>query len=343
MSLHHAPQFFNRSKALLAATLSALVWPAAPALAAVGVSWVSPLNNSVYAAGTVLNLSGAANASGISGGTGLDLALVLDSSGSMTAVTSGKSRQVWVREAATALVNALPQASSSVSVVEFDSNAVLLKALTPLTTGKAQVLTAIAGVDASGTTNIGAGIDTAKVELSSANATAGRIQVQVVISDGASSGQPANNAAAALAAGVEAVHSVGIPGHSVSTMRAIATAGNGTYTNGTDLTALIGLFSGTAGNLVGIDSVDVVFNDGTFLDNVAIDGLGNFVLPDVTLFAGNNVFKATAFDTEGNFATAELTLVGSTVPEPETLALLLAGLTTCGVVARRRSAGQLRG
>ena len=336
------PHSFHRPKTWLAAgaaALTAALCPAGPAQAAVGVSWVSPANNSTFAAGSVVNLSGAANASGISGGTGLDLALVLDSSGSMGTVSSGKSRQVWVREAATALVNALPQSSTSVSVVEFDSNAVLLKALTPLASGKASVLTAIGTVDASGGTNIGAGIDTAKNELVGANATAGRIQVEVVISDGVSSGQPANNAATALAAGVEAVHTVGIPGHSVATMKAIATSGNGTYTNGTDLTALIGLFSGTSGNLVGIDSVDVVLNDGTFLDNVALDGLGNFLLPDITLFAGNNVFKATAFDTEGNSATAELVLIGSAVPEPQTMALLLAGLATCGVMsARRRSA-----
>lgn len=72
-------------------------------------------------------------------------------------------------------------------------------------------------------------------------------------------------------------------------------------------------------------------------------GVGIFVLPDVTIFAGNNVFKATAFDTEGHSANAELILIGSTVPEPETMALLLAGLATCGVAAGRRSARQLRG
>jgi len=126
-------------------------------------------------------------------------------------------------------------------------------------------------------------------------------------------------------------------------MQAIATAGHGTYTNGSDLTALIGLFSGTAGNLVGIDSVDILLNDGTLLDNVAIDGLGNFVLPAVTLFEGNNVFKATAFDTLGNSATAELTLIGSAVPEPETLALLVAGLAVFGARARLRSSAQSRG
>jgi len=333
--------FSLKTLASAAALLVASFLPAGPAFAEVGVSWVSPLNNTVFAAGSLVDLSGAANASGTIGGTGLDLALVLDSSGSMSSVNSGQSRQLWVKQAAAALINALPQASTSVSVVEFDSDANLLKALTPLSSGKADVLAAVNLVDASGSTNIGSGIDKAKTELTGPNATAGRIQVEVVISDGVSSGVPANNAAAAFLAGVEAVHTVGIPGHSPATMQAIATAGHGTYTNGTDVTALIGLFSGTAGNLVGIDSVDVILNDGTFLNNVGIDGLGNFVLPSVTLFAGNNVFKAIAYDTLGNSAESTLTLIGA-VPEPETWGLLMAGLLVCGVSARARST-KLRG
>lgn len=333
---------FSLKALALAATLAvATFMPLGAAQAAVGVSWVSPLNNTVFAAGSIVDLSGAANASGTIGGTGLDLALVLDSSGSMSTVNSGQSRQAWVKQAATALINALPQGSTSVSIVEFDSDANLLQALTPLSSGKAAVLAAVNTVDASGGTNIGAGIDKAKTELTGANATAGRIQVEVVISDGVSSGTPANSAANAFLAGVEAVHTVGIPGHSAPTMQAIATAGHGTYTNGTDLTALVGLFSGTAGNLVGIDSVDVVLNDGTFLNNVAIDGLGNFVLPSVTLFAGNNVFKAIAYDTLGNSAESTLTLIGA-VPEPETWGLLMAGLLVCGVTVGARSA-KLRG
>ncbi|RZI79076.1 MAG: VWA domain-containing protein [Rubrivivax sp.] len=338
MPIHRNPPGLNlKTIAAGAALLLSSLLPAGSALAAVGVSWVSPLNNSVFNAGSIVSLSGAANASGISGGTGLDLALVLDSSGSMGTVSGGKTRQAWVREAAAALVNAVPQSTTSVAVVEFDSDANLLKALSPLTGDKAAVLAAINAVDASGNTNIGAGIDKAKTELIGPHATAGRIQVQVVLSDGVSSGNPTLSASNAFLAGVEAVHTVGIPGHSVATMQAIATAGHGTYTNGTDLTALLGLFNGTGGNLVGIDKVDVTLNDGTVLHNVAIDGLGNFVLPSITVFAGDNLFTAQAFDTLGNSAVAQLHLTGA-VPEPETLALLMAGLVVCGVSARARSA-----
>jgi Ca-activated chloride channel family protein len=312
--------------------------PLGQAQAAVAVSWSAPpAAGASFLEGTTINLFGSANSSGIKGGTGLDLALVLDSSGSMTTVNSGKTRQVWVREAATALVNALPQNSTSVAVVDFDTSATLLKPLTALNPGKASVISSINAVNASGGTTIGTGITRATTELTGANATAGRIQVQVVISDGESSGNPALNAAAAVAAGVEAVHTVGIPGHSVTTMQAIATAGNGTYTNGTDVSALIALFSGTAGNLVGISDVDITLNDGSVIDNIALDGLGNFALPTVTLALGANVFTATAHDTLGNTAVETLTLYGTpAVPEPESIALLVAGLGVVGMLSARR-------
>lgn len=336
-SLSLAARLARPFASLVAAGLCAWL-PMGSAQAAVAVSWgVPPADGSSFEVGTSLSLFGSANSSGIKGGTGLDLALVLDSSGSMTTVNSGKTRQQWTREAATALVNALPQDSTSVAVVEFDSDANRLNTLTALNPNKPTVISSINAVDASGNTNIGAGIRLATSELTSGRATAGRIQVQVVISDGASSGTPATDAANALAAGVEAVHTVGIPGHSVSTMQAIATSGNGTYTNGTDVSALVALFSGTAGNLVGIREVDILMNDGSFIDNITLDGLGNFALPSVTLALGANVFKATAYDTLGNSDVATLTLYGTpAVPEPESIALLLAGLGVVGSMARRR-------
>lgn len=310
---------------------------AAPGLAqaVVAVSWTSPSSAGLYAIGQVVNPTGNANASGLTGGTGLDLALVLDSSGSMSTTVSGKTRRVWLQEASAALVNALPAASTSVAVVDFDSDALLLQGLTPLSGGTASVINAINAVDASGGTNIGAGIVRATTELTGAAHSAGRTQMMVVVSDGVSSGSPATSAAAALAAGVDAIHAVGIPGHDAATMQGIATAGNGIYTNASDLTSLINLFNGTAGNLVGIQKVDVTMNDGSFIAGIAIDGLGNFSLPNAVLHAGANVFTAVAYDTLGNSATAVLTL--QAVPEPSTYAMLALGLGLMGALRRRRA------
>jgi Ca-activated chloride channel homolog len=318
---------------------AAALMVAGAAQAAVVSSWSAPVNGSSFNVGSAISLTGNANASGIVGGTGLDLALVLDSSGSMSTTVSGKTRNQWLKEASVALVNALPQETSSVTVVEFDSNAVTLRQLTSLSTGKAQVISAINSLDASGSTNIPAGIDRGTLELTGSLATPSRAQMMVVVSDGATLGNPATSAANALLAGVEAVHSVGIPGHVPSTMQAIATAGNGIYTDGSNLTNLINLFNGTGGNLVGIDHLDILMNDGSFLAGYAIDGLGNFSLNAVML-PGVNTFVATAYDTLGNSAAAVLTLYGinAPVPEPATYALMGLGLALIGQMARRRKA-----
>lgn len=304
-------------------------------LASVAVSWTGPSPLVNYSVGQVVNPFGNANASGIIGGTGLDLALVLDSSGSMGTINAGKSRNAWLEEASTALVNALPVNSTSVAVIDFDSDALLLQGLTPLSSGSPAVLSAITAIDASGGTAIHAGINRATTELTGPNHTDGRTQMMVVVSDGESSLSSAvTSATTALGLGVDAIHTVGIPGHNVLTMQSIATAGNGIYTNASDLTSLVNLFNGTAGNLVGIDHVDVTMNNGTFLSHIAIDGLGNFVLPNATLFFGANVFTAVAYDTLGNSASAELILTA--VPEPSTYAMLGMGLVLIGWINRRR-------
>lgn len=321
---------------------------AGTAMADVAVSWIQPPSGDVCI-GSCVAPSGQASATGTIGGTGLDLVLVLDSSGSMTTVVSGKSRQVWQKEAAIALVNALPTATTAVGVVEFDSDANTIKILSQLTTDKAAVIAAINSVDASGGTTIGTGIDKAKLELTGVNHTAGRTQSMVVISDGETSGTPRTNALAAVAAGVDSIHTVGLPGHSVATMKSIVngvdniygTADDlGTYTDGTDVTALSGIFSGTGGNLVGIDHVEITLPDGTVIASIAIDGLGNFTVPNWIMEAGLNTFTATAYDTAGNSATAILALNGvncNQVPEPSTLLLLLGALPSLAILRRRFS------
>jgi hypothetical protein len=313
------------------------------AFAGASVAWTSPPNGSTYAVGTVVNPTGVASGVGGQAGTGLDLALVLDSSGSM-----GGAGQLAQRNAALALVAALPSATSSVAVVEFDSDANLVLGLTPVSTGLATINAAITSVDASGGTNIAAGISTATAELTGANHIAGRTQVMVVVSDGSTSGaDPGAAADAAIAAGVDNVHSVGIPGHVASQMQNIANGpdnitGNsddiGVYTAGS-LDALTALFNGTAGNLVGLTRVDVTLPDGTLLVGVPTDGLGNFALSGWNIQAGANTFTATAYATDGSQASATLTLYGispntggggNSVPDGGTTAALL-GFALCSV------------
>lgn len=78
-----------KNRFMTSAMASAVLFAGAGAMADVSVVWTAPANGTVYPVGTLVNPVGAATATGSIGGTGgLDLALVLDSSGSMTTSNS---------------------------------------------------------------------------------------------------------------------------------------------------------------------------------------------------------------------------------------------------------------
>lgn len=326
---------------LSAIALAAGLTLAATSQAATSVAWTSPAENSEYTVGTVVNIQGQASANGVIGG-GLDLVLVLDSSGSMqqSATSNGitKTRQQWQRDAAIALVNNLPMGTTSVGVVEFDADANVARVLSPLSGNLAALIAAINGVDAAGATNIPAGITLAASQLTGALHTAGRPQHMIVMSDGETTGNVITATQNALLAGVDSVHSVALPGGSITTMQNIASNGNGTFINATsNLQALIDVFSGTAGSLVNLDHVDVTLADGTVLHDVATDAFGNFNV-NVNIALGVNTFVADAYGTDGTSASATLHIIGKQpvrVNEASSLGLLALGFIALGFARRR--------
>ncbi len=296
------------------------------AMAATTTSWLTPPNGSSYAVGTIVNPTGVASGVGTSGGgQGLDLAFVLDASGSMG--FNGGAGEAAQEAAAIALVASLPGATTSVAIIRFNSSATVALGLTGVSGNISTINNAITGTMSGGGTNIAAGIQTAAEVLTGAGHTAGRTQMMVVISDGASTsgGSPATAADNAVLAGVDNIHSVGVPGHNVGTMQSIVDGPDNNHTNAADnygiytsgsLESLVALFNGTGGNLVGLDYIDITLPDGTILADYATDGLGNFVLPNWAIQAGANTFHVAAYGTDNTSASASWTLYGTQPSSP---------------------------
>ncbi|WP_157174482.1 vWA domain-containing protein [Thiocystis violascens] len=285
--------------------------------------------------------------------------LVLDSSGSMASpsyaatyngTTLTQNRQMWQRLLATDLVNRLPTTGVRVGVVQFDSSASTVRVLSDLSTDLAAVITAINSVDASGGTDIPSG----QIQAFSVLTAGGKlndpstIAAMVVFSDGSTSGNPGTTADGHATQGVDLISSVALPGASVLTMQGIVDGvdnilGNaddhGAFINGTaSMQTLVDQFT-AGGSLVGIDHVDVTLPNGTQLNNVALDPLGGFTVPQsYNLLAGSNTWTATAYATDRSVATASLTLVAQAngVPMPGVVGLLAAGMLGFGAARRKR-------
>ncbi|WP_425092794.1 vWA domain-containing protein [Tropicimonas sp. S265A] len=301
------------------------------------VSWTNPANNSSFPVGTVISPQGIASG-GISSGSGLDLVIVLDGSGSMNNTTLAQQAA-----AANALIAAVPQATSQIGIVQFGSSA---STIAPLQSAANQgvLMAAVNSVDDNlGTTDTAEAIDLA-ASLLTANDNGNSKQI-VLITDGGPNSQTAAETAAANAAGgtpAVQVNTVGLPNTNFGSQDDIAAAGGGIFVTASNQQALVDLFTGTGGNLVGIDQIDVELPDGTLLSDVALtSGLGNFdVTQGYALEAGANTWTVTAFFTNGQSAMADLTVFGKTgstnvVPLPAGVWMLLAGLGGLGALRRR--------
>jgi hypothetical protein len=301
--------------------------------AAAVVSWGGPDTSIVYPIGQPVTPFGNANATGATGTRG-EIGLALDSSGSM----GFGGREQAQKDAANALVTSVPAGSTSVAIIDFDSNAFVAQGLTPLDTGLSDIQNAINNIDSSGGTDIRDGINAASNELAT-NGDDNNVQQVVLISDGGSSQRLAEQAAAASLSNGIPVNTVALPGSNVGRLQAVATAGGGIFSDFSGPTGLqdrIDVFSGTGGNLVGLDRVEVTDPEGN-TTVVATDALGNFTASAFALNPGNNTWTATAFADDGSFASADFTLTA--VPVPGALPLMA---TAIGGLAywRRRQAKQ---
>ena len=331
---------FKNTFAAMGVAVAGLSLAASSAMAQstnVNVDWTAPDDSALFQIGQTVTPIGNANAFGGSTGTGLDLGLVLDGSGSMGAGTNvpGRDRQSFQQEAAKALVDSVPAGSTSISITEFGGSGTVVQSLSSVQANQASLKSSIDTVTSSAfATNIPSGIVTSQNDVNS-NATSGRSRQMVVLSDGFSSGDPGDAAADAVASGFDAVHSVLLPGGDEDTMEDIATQGSGIFNDATDISQLIGLFDGTGGSLVGLDRVEVETPDGTIIQNALTSGVGDFAALAYALEPGDNTWTATAFATDGIQASADLTLTA--VPVPGALPLMA---TAVGGIAywRRRQA-----
>lgn len=288
------------------------------AIAEVNVDWTSPDNGSIYVPGSSANLTGVAFGElPPVESVGLDIAIVIDASWSMDSTPYGESvsKIDAAKEAAVALVNALPENNASVAIVSFVSNAKTEFPLMPLAGNKSAIIAAIDSLSApfSSGTNLGAGIAQGETAIVAGHTT-GRAKMQILLSDGETYGYYNTYKDQALVAFENSgviTHTVGVTGHSPAELQKIAGQGNGTYTNVTSLDELEEAFIEIGvGDYEKLTGVNLVLADGSVLENVDLGQNGEFSVENVVIEEGANVFNAIAYGDKGSVAKTTLVLIG---------------------------------
>ena len=246
-------------------------------------------------------------------GQGVDVVLVLDNSGSLSATDPTKERFEAVRQ----LLNSYgPDADINIGVIFFDDSAEVAVSLRALSTARMNILLNLASHSTpSGGTAIGDAIAAASAELST-NGRTGSSHVIVLFSDGqnGSGSDPVSAAQAAAADSVVNVVGLGSDSSFSSEMQSIATAGGGDFLSASQPSQLISLFS--SATTVGIASVGIEnTTSGLTVPLVSITS-GSFS-GSVDLQDGDNIISVTATDTSGMTTTSQVTVNRtSTTPPP---------------------------
>ena len=231
-------------------------------------------------------------ATGVGGGQGIDIILVLDDSGSLSHTDPAATRF----NALTELLNSFgPDANLRLGLAFFTSDATLNVPLAKLDTVIPAINQEILDhQQPGGGTAIGKGIRIADAELK-ANGRAGATHVIMVFTDGIDGGSdPVGAATAASAHAIVNVVGLGPDAFNLPENQAIADAGKGTLMPATDPQKLAELFRDA--RQVGIQSVEVKNLTTNTPANITMS-TGIFTAP-IDLAEGKNTIEITAVDTD---------------------------------------------
>lgn len=252
-------------------------------------------------------------ASAVGAGIGIDLMLVIDDSGSLADTDPTKERFEAVQQ----LLNSFgTNANVQIGLVFFSETASLEAPLQTVSAAKSAITQAISTHQTpAGNTAIGDGIETASEELTT-NGRSDSSHIILVFTDGENNrGVDPNQAATQTLDKGQILHVIGLfqtnqtSSVGAEAAEAIAQAGGGLLFIATNPTELVALFRDA--KIVNIESVAVTnTTTGQTANNVDLI-VGNYNA-SIDLIDGQNVLEVLATDTDGETATASVTVTGST-------------------------------